>query len=479
MKMRSWLKASYPAPTIKEIIQIFLCISFPNLIFLTVAWYTATSRPLLNIDYLLSLLFLLIPWKGSRLLGCVLFIIALLFDGVMLIIQIFPFMNLAAIRYLLSFVSIAPTDYLVAIAGFMICACIILWINLYFTRQQKIPYPQFIVIFLLILCYPIMMLGFAYTEFKGILGRNNYYIAHSQSRLYYEMTQSSFWEAASITPKLAPLPLAQQSAAKQLYQPSSDKILYIVAESWGELRNTEAQKTVLSGLTEQQEKFESIHYGAFQTSGATVAGELRELCALGLENDGFALKQLGKSQFVSCLPSQLAQKGYQTYALHGTSGLLYDRTDWYKKAGFQHTLFGENFLNLRRCTAFKGVCDSELMNVVGQSFQQNVQKKIFFYWMTLTSHQPYSEKDIKNHRFDCKKYNMKETGDACHNAQLQAQFFDDLAQLIQKPEMQGVEVMVVGDHQPPVWGDEIQYIRPLMVSYLHFKTKTKINDCMK
>ena len=52
------------------------------------------------------------------------------------------------------------------------------------------------------------------------------------------------------------------------------------------------------------------------------------------------------------------------------------------------------------------------------------------------------------------------------------QFVDsELAKLIQKPEMQGVEVMVVGDHQPPMWGNEIEHIRPLTVAYLHFKVK--------
>lgn len=471
MKIQSRLKASYPAPTFKEMMQILFCIALPNVFFLAVAGYSATSRPLLNIDYLIALFFLLIPWSGSRISGGLFFIVAVCFDVLMLVIQIFPFMDFAAIHYLLPFVSVAPMRYIAAIAGLIVCSSLILWINLYLTRRQKIPYPQFLIILLLIFSYPFMALGFTYTEFKGILGRDNYYIAHSQSRLYHEITQSTFWEAANVVPKLTRLSSTQDSAAQQLYQQYSPKILYIVAESWGVLRNAEAQKNILAHINAQQHKLAYIQYGAFQASGATVAGELRELCALALENDGFALKKLDKIQFESCLPRKLAQKGYQTYALHGTSGLLYDRTDWYKKAGFQHTWFGENFLNLRRCTAFKGVCDSELMKVVGQTFK-GTQKPLFFYWMTLTSHQPYSEKDIQNQRFDCKKYNMKQTGDACHNAQLQTQFFDDLAQLLEQPEMQGVEVMVVGDHQPPVWGEEINHIKPLTVAYLHFKVKS-------
>ena len=59
----------------------------------------------------------------------------------------------------------------------------------------------------------------------------------------------------------------------------------------------------------------------------------------------------------------------------------------------------------------------------------------------------------------------------CRNIHLHAQFFDGLAKLIQKPEMKGVEVIVVGDHQPPFFTQDINYVNPLTVSYLHLKVK--------
>ena len=128
-------------------------------------------------------------------------------------------------------------------------------------------------------------------------------------------------------------------------------------------------------------------------------------------------------------------------------------------------------MNLHHCTPFKGVCDSELMNVVSAKFKQYAHQNLFFYWMTLTSHQPYAKQDIHNQRFNCVKFDMNPKGDACHNAQLQTQFFDNLSKLIQKPEMIGTEVVIVGDHQPPIWGEDIKHIRPLTVGYLHFKIK--------
>ena len=64
-------------------------------------------------------------------------------------------------------------------------------------------------------------------------------------------------------------------------------------------------------------------------------------------------------------------------------------------------------------------------------------------------------------------------GDICNNMRLETQFFDDLAELIQQPEMKGVEVVVVGDHMPPIMGDVPLYknLRWQEVSWLHFKVK--------
>lgn len=69
MKQVSWLNKNYPAPKLGEILQLAMCILLPNVIFLAVAFYTVTSRPLMNIDYLVALLFLLLPWKVCRIVG--------------------------------------------------------------------------------------------------------------------------------------------------------------------------------------------------------------------------------------------------------------------------------------------------------------------------------------------------------------------------------------------------------------------------
>lgn len=475
MDLKNCLNREFPLPKLGELGRIGLLVALPNLIFLILVYYAAVSRPLFNLDYLIALFFMLLPYKIARVFGGLLLVLAMCVDLLMFVVQIFPFMDLAAIRYLASFIPQAPTNYLVLMAFFGVCIVVMVVVITYYStpKRSPAPYPSIILIFLLIISNVFIDLGVMYTNFKAILGRDNYYIVHSQTLLYKEIIQDNFVGLVNVLPKFEPLEQPKQRAATLLQQAYSDKILYIVAESWGELRNPQAQQEVLKQIYAQQADFDFIHTGAIRTSGATVAGELRELCGLKLvTNSGFALGQLEQEQYANCLPNILKANNYQTIALHGTSGLLYDRVLWYPKAGFQQALFGEHFMQLRRCAAFKGACDSALMNEVGYIFSEYKQDKLFFYWMTLTSHQPYAKQDIYNQRFDCQKFAINPKGDVCRNAQLQTQFFDDLAIMIQKPEMQGVEIVVVGDHQPPMWGEEdISQIIPWKISWLHLRVK--------
>ncbi|MCO8078544.1 sulfatase-like hydrolase/transferase [Acinetobacter lwoffii] len=475
MKKKSWLRKDIPLLKKSELSYFIVLIILPNIIFWMLAIYTGTSRPVLNIDYLFVLFALLIHQSIIRFLGVIFLVIALLFDILMLIVQIFPFMDLTAIQYLWKFIWMAPIRFIFIIIFFVIIIVMLIYLNLFLSKKVFSINRIFInlTFFSLIVsvAYILMQSKITYQKFNGIIGRNNYYIVHSQALLYGEISNSEFAQLMSLNPELKPLE-NQEYAAKKILSPYSDKILYIIAESWGGLKNSDAQSLILKNILDNKAKFDFIEIGSLRATGATVAAELRELCSLELVNNGFALSRLDKSHYSNCLPKKLGQQGYRTIALHGTSGLLYDRNDWYVKAGFQKILFGENFLNLKRCAPFKGVCDSELIKEISNILTKNRDEKLFIYWMTLTSHQPYAKDDIYNYRFDCSKFSINPKGDACRNAQLNTQFFDDLVRLIERPEMQGVEVIVVGDHQPPMLTEEdMEPINPLRVSYLHFKIK--------
>jgi phosphoglycerol transferase MdoB-like AlkP superfamily enzyme len=138
--------------------------------------------------------------------------------------------------------------------------------------------------------------------------------------------------------------------------------------------------------------------------------------------------------------------GYKTSAMHGATGMMYDRQDWYAEVGFPDDLFFEDVLSLPRCYSFPGACDRNLLTHLRGYFSG--EGKRFFYWLTLNTHSSYDRRDLVEDLFDCPAFGVEEDTQPCRNLELQAQFFNDLATALQSPEMAGVEVIVVGDHEP-------------------------------
>ena len=468
----TWLQREYHLPKFSSI-PVFRFVGLlilPNVLFWVLNFYFGTSRPILNTDYFIATLFLLIPNRFFKYVGILVYFACSIFDGLSFAIQIFPFLDVSAIRYLLPFALLAPTRYLI-LSAFLCLAMIITSIVMFrLSNKQKARYGVLSLLLISILAYGLKDIKYANYP-GGILGRNNYFLVNSQGYLYHNATGSSFAKLMQSTPQITAYPTQKERAATHLRQPYTNKILYIVSESWGYPRTVQAQKNMLEKIASIP-NLEYLEEGYFDFAGSTVQGEMRELCNFNISN-GYAFKQIDSSKFLNCIPNQLKQMNYYTYAMHGSSSQLYDRNDWYPKAGFQNTFFGENFPDLKRCMAFNGVCDTELFNTVAETFYKRQNDNIFFYWLTLTSHAPYSKQDIINHRFICQNFGMDSEGDICRNAQLQTQFLDELAILMSMPQMKGVEVIVVGDHMPPVLTNEpIQpFLRWQDVSWLHFKVK--------
>lgn len=472
--LASFLKKDHKLPQFlpKEWFWYLILLVFPNILFWFAAWYTNTSRPIINMDYLFAILLLCLPIKFLRIVGATLFIFAALVDCLMLIVQIFPFVDIAAIQYFLPFITVAPKPYLIALVFVAIYILILPFAMLNLAQKQNRFYA-FCISLVLILIGLVIKDDIKYAQFAGIMARDNYFVIHTQTQLYQDLHQEGFVVESSWTPKLKPILPDQQYASAKLLNPRSDKVLLIISESWGTPRTQQMQDDMYEQIIKRKAQLEFFESSYFDFEGATVQGEMRELCQLNLR--GFALSRSPDSEFSGCLPNQFKNSGYHTIAMHGTSGKLYDRFSWYGKAGFKETIFGENLIGMHRCAAFSGVCDDELASkVIPEKFRQHQNDKLFFYWLTLTSHQPYEFDDIRGgKRFDCQRYGMKPKGDICHNAQLQTQFLDSIAQLIDKPEMKGTEIIIVGDHMPPILdGEQIHpYLRWNTVNWLHFKIK--------
>jgi phosphoglycerol transferase MdoB-like AlkP superfamily enzyme len=247
------------------------------------------------------------------------------------------------------------------------------------------------------------------------------------------------------------------------------KILLIIVESWGVMKDGRIQKALLEPFFEKRSYFNWIKTGEVNGGTATVAAELDKLC--GLEARYLNLSVVTEG-FENCLPWQLKQSGYKTAAIHGAAGEMYGRTDWYPRTGFDEIHFKETHSWETHCHSFPGVCDSEIMEkYIANVFSADERR--FVYWLTLNTHSLYDRRDIQQDVFDCQAFQLEETGEVCRMNKLHAQFFHQLAELLTHPVMSGVEVLLVGDHAPLILdrNEYKQHIKDGMVSKLHLRVK--------
>lgn len=475
--LAKWLTHDFKLPNTlrcswRDVLKIILFILLPNIVLDLLAFGLNIARPLINWDYGIASIIMLVasPWAKS--LAVLLFLFCLVFDIVMLVMQIFPFMDFAAITYLAPFLPNAPTRYILALVAGVLYAVImpvLLW-----KLSKRVPQGTAFIMYMMLLVVGHNLSFAKYVDdsrqYSRLFGMGNFYYSSSQILLFKDQADAGFFQAAQEVPDL--IPSEFDAASQRFKQPQSDKLLLIVAESWGYPAKPELQRDSLQKIYDKQDKLEFVEDGKLRTVSSTVQGELRELCRLNTKG-GYALRAVPNEKFANCLPNQLKAQGYQTFGMHGASSLLYDRNSWYEKAGMTNTLFPEKMPTEKRCYAFNGICDSELFSQVSKAFATNPNGKTFFYWLTLTSHLPYATDDMHNPRLDCVKHQLPD-GDICNNLRLVTQYFDDLAKLIDDPAMKGVEVIVVGDHMPPIMGSSkpVQdYLMWTNVSWLHFKIK--------
>lgn len=462
-----WSK-KYKLPDLKfsKFIYTIVLMLTPNLIFLLISIYTGTSRPFLNIDYVLPIILLLLKNRLCKCLGFISLFVMVIPDTAMFILQLFPFMDLQGLLYLAPFLLQGPTRYIVFVLAISIYAILLPVLIRALSKPTNNYHTLVAGILISFLSYFASTSNLEYKEGSRLtLGANNNYIAASQTSLYFEIQDMSFLKEAKVASSFSPTQFDQ--VVSKLNKPFNEKILLIIVESLGAHSNPNIQKEVLKPVSDQRHLFEYYDNGFFEAPASTIGGEIKELCAQDIK--GFGLRLVPDISFPTCLPKILADKGYQTKALHGGNGNLYDRFSWYKKAGFTNIAFSENLHEAEKCSAFHGICDDEVFPIIKDYFKEG--RPAFFHWMTLTSHAPYAKKDIYSQRFNCEYYGVKD--EVCRNIMLQAQFFEGLSELNSQPEMSGVEVVLVGDHSPPITSSTEKFTsyEQLSVTWLHYKIK--------
>jgi len=425
---------------IKIILASLLIVLLPNIIMSLLAYLIDAKRLTINVDYFIPLL--LLAYR-QRLLFVITFIVLSLADFLVLFTQLFPFIRLSDLGYLSKFAFISSRSY--QLYGVTLIVLIIAQCYLYLKIYKADYNKTLLIVFNIIIFYYAYSVYFLDNSRRSFLTINTH-IVGSQSISNIDYISSSFIQTYTMEGN-AFQESKVKGATTDLFTrvDSHDKVLLVVNESWGVTTNTAVQNDVLSPILNSpavnQTKQSTLHF-----IGATIAGELRELCAKAPTH--FNLKNQLEG-FEDCLPNRYKNLGYHTVAVHGAIGFMYDREYWYPRAGFQEMMFRDHGLNIpaSRCYSFPGSCDGDIADRVVEQFDSN--DKLFLYWLTLNTHATYDMRDLKTDLFDCSQYHIAADTADCRNLKLQKQFFYTLSQVIADPALSGTRVIVVGDHEPP------------------------------
>ncbi|WP_399681458.1 sulfatase-like hydrolase/transferase [Xenophilus sp.] len=221
----------------------------------------------------------------------------------------------------------------------------------------------------------------------------------------------------------------------------AEKMLVVVVESWG-LSRSAAENQFWKDLWASSGW--QVRAGTLPFQGATVAGELRELC--GFVPASLRIDAIPDAQ--RCLPNRLRAQGWRTQAFHGASGKMYRRDAWYPVIGFDRSSFMQQLIgHAKRCSSIPGVCDYSIASQVVQTLRQEGRQ--FTYWMTLNSHTPYRESDLSDPlllKQVCAPLGLQDA--RCRHAALLYDFMQSLKAALSQQPIQRLQVVLVGDHAP-------------------------------
>lgn len=210
-----------------------LLIVFPNVAFLMLAWLTNTARPIVNLDYFIVALLLVMPIRLVRWIGILLFWLVVLFDSLMFIMQLFPFMDFSGALYLAPFILKAPLLYKLTCLVFLLYIIGIPVLLSKFSKKTNFFH-------VLLVCLPLTIIGYFTGHLQyhyrtlynnNAFGRDNFYYVKSQFELYRINQADAFIQESGVAPVFSQLKFDR--AANRLIQPYSRRILFITNESWG------------------------------------------------------------------------------------------------------------------------------------------------------------------------------------------------------------------------------------------------------
>ena len=261
----------------------------------------------------------------------------------------------------------------------------------------------------------------------------------------------------TVSPVLNATDLALSSAGIGSAKPREElpNLVIVLVESWG-LSSNQAMNVALTHpyFTPAILARYTVQQGSVPFYGGTIAGEARELCGNSM---GYRLLNSTADKLKGCLPDRLGMLGYETVALHGMDGNMFDRSNWWRTIGFQQRWFHDQFKQqaLPDCAgAFIGTCDAAIAGWIGQRIERPDANPEFIHWMTLGSHLPLPVPSGVPSADECLASLSLRPGSAlCSWYQLIDNVHSSVSQVALGKLARPTIFVVVGDHAPP-FGDD-------------------------
>lgn len=243
---------------------------------------------------------------------------------------------------------------------------------------------------------------------------------------------------------------ADNSGYRELMRaPNGRHMLVVIVEAMGRFSDA-ANRDLLRGALSDPALLAryQITDGGSSYLGSTTAGEMRELCATRR-----SYLDLLSTKMPECAPFQVQGAGYETSGYHGFSGNMFERFKWWPNIGLEQIHFSETLIKPgdRQCgDVFTGACDPDLATLIGHQLKQ-ATKPQFVYFLTVNTHVPVIVDQGYRH-LDCRNGGgpMRER-EVCMMTDSWIELLQRIGGVLAAPDMPPVEVLIVGDHAPPLW----------------------------
>ncbi|MEN3952205.1 hypothetical protein [Iodidimonas sp. SYSU 1G8] len=222
-------------------------------------------------------------------------------------------------------------------------------------------------------------------------------------------------------------------------------VLLVIVEGLGVFQDPGQQRLVTAPLARVGDTGRyAVTMGTTTYFGSTTAAELREMCATRASYTHFLDKPAP-----DCLPHRLAARGMDSIGLHGFSGDMFERTRWWPHMGLRRALFGDAMTELPQCGGvFHGACDPAMAATVADLLRA-APGPLLVYWLTLNTHVPVEDGEHSG-AIPCRADGPFGDSEVCDMAGMWHDLFEKIAGLAADPSLPPMEILVVGDHAPPL-----------------------------